>query len=69
MERYIHDMMCVRIIIAQLWCRKLYAWGNACRKKENAKVKNYDLRDLDNEMNIKEWKLENLINLVAIGHM
>ena len=28
-------------------------------KKENAKVRNYDLRDLDNEMNRKAWKFEN----------
>ena len=30
---------------------KLYAWCNAYRKRVNAKVRDYDLRDLDNEMN------------------
>ena len=35
--------------------RKLYAWCNAYRKKVNAKVRNYDLRDLGNEMNKKTW--------------
>ena len=33
--------------------RKLYAWCNAYRKRVNAKVRNYDLRDLDTEMNEK----------------
>ena len=31
----------------------IYAWCNAYRKRVNAKVRNYDLRDLDNEMNRK----------------
>ena len=39
------------IMIARLLRRKLYAWCNAYRKRVNAKVKNYDLRDLDKEMN------------------
>ena len=38
---------------ARLLRRKLYAWCNAYRKRVNAKVRNYDLRDLDNEMNKK----------------
>ena len=42
-------------MIAGLLCRKLYAWCNAYRKRVNAKVMNYDLRDLDNEMNKKTW--------------
>ena len=33
------------------WIWKLYAWCNAYGKEVNAKVRNYDLRDLDNEMN------------------
>ena len=38
-------------MIARLLRRKLYAWCNAYRKKVNTKVMDYDLRDLDNEMN------------------
>ena len=41
------------IMIARLLRRKLYAWCNAYRKMVNAKVRNYDFRDLDNEMNMK----------------
>ena len=43
----------MRIMIVRLLRRKLYAWYNAYRKKENAKVSNYNLRDLDSEMTIK----------------
>ena len=43
------------IVIARLLRRKLYAWCNAYRKRLNAKVRNYDLRDMDNEMNKKTW--------------
>ena len=53
MEGHIHNMMYMRIMIARLLRRKLYAWCNAYRKRVNAKVRNYDLRDLDNEMNKK----------------
>ena len=53
MEGHIHCMMYMEIMIVRLLCRKLYAWYNACRKKVNAKVRNYNLRDLDNEMNMK----------------
>ena len=53
MEGHIHGMMYMGIVIAQLLRRKLYAWCNAYRKRVNAKVRNYDLRDLDNEMNKK----------------
>ena len=42
-------------MIARLLRRKLYAWCNEYRKRVNAKVMNYDLRDLDNEMNTKTW--------------
>ena len=38
------------VIVRQLRT-KLYAWCNAYRKRVNAKVRVYDLRDLDNEMN------------------
>ena len=43
----------MRIMIARLFRRQLYAWCNAYRKRVNTKVKNYDLRDLDTEMNKK----------------
>ena len=53
MKGHIHGVMDMRIMIARLLRRKLYAWCNAYRKRVNAKVRNYDLRDLDNEMNRK----------------
>ena len=53
MEGHIHGMMYMGIMITRLLCWKLYAWSNAYRKRANAKVRNYDLRDLDNEMNRK----------------
>ena len=39
------------MVIARKLRTKLYAWCNAYRKRVNAKVRDYDLRDLDNEMN------------------
>ena len=33
--------------------RELYAWYNAYRKKENAKIRNYNLREMDTEMKIE----------------
>ena len=33
--------------------RELYAWCNAYRKKENAKVMNYNLGEMDTEMKIE----------------
>ena len=53
MEGHIHGMMYMGIMIARLLHRKLYAWFNAYRKRVNAKVRNYDLRDLDTKMNKK----------------
>ena len=53
MERCINGMMYMGIMIARLLRRKLYAWCNAYRKMVNANVRNYDLMDLDNEMNKK----------------
>ena len=53
MKGHIHGVIDMRIMIARLLRRKLYAWCNAYRKMVNAKVRNYDLRDLDNEMNMK----------------
>ena len=44
-------MVYIGIVIARLLRRKLYAWCNAYVKRVNAKVMNYDLRDLDNKMN------------------
>ena len=55
MEGHIHGMMNMRIMIARLLHMKLYAWCNAYRKRVNAKVRNYDLRDLDTEMNKKAY--------------
>ena len=60
MEGHIHGMMYMGVMIMQLMRRKLYAWCNAYRKRVNAKVRNYDLRDLDNEMN---RKAENFIEI------
>ena len=48
-------MLYMGIVIARLLHRKLYAWCNAYRKWVNAKVRNYDLRDWDNEMNKIAW--------------
>ena len=48
--------MYMGILFARLLRRKLYAWYNAYRKKVNAKVRSYNLRDLDNEMNMKVLK-------------
>ena len=45
------------IMIARLLHRKLYAWSNAYRKKMNAKVRNYNLRNLDKETNMKVLNL------------
>ena len=55
MEGHIHGMMYMGIVIARLLCMKLYAWCDAYRKKKRVsiKVRNYDLRELDNEMNKK----------------
>ena len=53
MEGHIHGKMNMGIMFARLLHRKLYAWCNAYRKMVNAKVSNYDLRDLNNEMNKK----------------
>ena len=39
------------MVIGRYLRTKLYAWRNAYRKMVNAKVRDYDLRDLDNEMN------------------
>ena len=44
------------IMIVRLLRRKLYAWYNSYKKKENAKVRNYNLRDWDSEMNMKVLK-------------
>ena len=41
---------------ARLLHRKLYAWSNAYRKKVNAKVRNYDLRNEHESFEfINEW--------------
>ena len=53
----IHRLMYMGILIARLLHRKLYAWLNAYRKEVNAKVRNYNLRNLDKETNMKVLKL------------
>ena len=55
MEGHIYGMMNMGIMIVRLLRRKLYEWCNAYRKRVNAKARNYDLRDLDNEMNRKAY--------------
>ena len=55
MEGHINGMMNMGIMIARLLHMKLYAWCNVYRKRVNAKVSNYDLRDLDTEMNKKAY--------------
>ena len=57
MEGHIHGLMYVGIMIACLLHRKLYAWSNAYRKKVNAKVRNYNLRNLDKETSMKVLNL------------
>ena len=56
-EGHIHELMYMGIMIARLLHRKLYAWSNAYRKEVNAKVRNYHLRNLDKETNMKVLKL------------
>ena len=41
------------VIASLLRGKKLYAWHNVYRKKWNSKVRNYNLRGLENEMNLK----------------
>ena len=52
MKGHIHGMMYMRIVITRLLRRILYARCNEYEKRVNAKVRNYDHRDLDNEMNM-----------------
>ena len=61
MEGHIHGMMYMGIIIARLLRRILYAWSNAYRKEVNAKVRNYNLRNLDKETNME------VLNLITRG--
>ena len=42
---------------------KLYAWHNVYIKKWNVKVRNYNLRGLENEMNLK------VLNFIEINKM
>ena len=53
MKGHIHGVMDMGFMIVRLLHLKLYVRCNAYRKRVNAKVRNYDLRDLDNEMNRK----------------
>ena len=57
MEGHVHGMMNMGIMIVRLLDMKLYAWCNAYRKRVNSKVRNYDLRDLDTEMNKKAYNV------------
>ena len=65
MEGHIHGMMYMEIMIARLLHKKLYAWYNAYRKKRKVKaeVRNYNVRDLDNEMNMK------VLNFIDINEL
>ena len=53
-------MMYMGNVIAWLLRWKLYAWHNVYRKKWNAKVRNHNLRGLENEMN---WKVLNFLEI------
>ena len=57
MEGHIHGLMYMGIMIARLLHRKLYAWFNAYRKKVNAKIRDYNLRNWDKETNMKVLNL------------
>ena len=57
-EGHIHGLMYMGILTARLLRRKLYAWCSAYRKRV---VKNYNLRNLDKETNIK------VLNLIMSG--
>ena len=57
MEGHIHGLMYMGIMIARLLHRKLYAWFNAYKKEVNAKVSNYNLRNLVKETNMKVLNL------------
>ena len=55
---HIHGMMYMGIMFARLVCKNIiYAWFNAYRKQMNAKVRNYNLRNLDKETNMKVLNL------------
>ena len=46
MKGHIHGMMYMGIMFARLVCKNIiYAWFNAYRKKVDAKVRNYNLRN------------------------
>ena len=61
MKGHIHGTMYMGIMIARLVRKILYAWFNAYRKEVNAKVRNYNLRNLDKETNM------NVLNLFMSG--
>ena len=56
-DGHIHGLMYMKNLIARLLHRKLYAWSNAYRKEVNTKVRNYNLRNLDKETNMKVLNL------------
>ena len=56
-DKHIHGLMYMENLIARLLHRKLYAWSNAYRIEVNIKVRNYNLRNLDKETNMKVLNL------------
>ena len=53
-DGHIHGLMYMGIMIARLVRKNFYMHGVVCiGKRVNAKVRNYDLRDLDKETNMK----------------
>ena len=61
--RYVINVVCFLLcdlcfkLRGRTYTRILYAWFNAYRKEVNAKVRNYNLRNLDKEMNMKVLNL------------
>ena len=57
-DGHIHGLMYMGILIAQLVRKNFYMHGVVrIGKRVNAKVRNYDLRDLDKETNMKVLNL------------
>ena len=61
MKVHIHGTMYMGIMIARLVRKNFICMVNAYRKKVNAKVRNYNLRNLDKETSM------NVLNLFMSG--
>ena len=62
MKGHIHGMIYMGIMFVRLVCKNIiYAWFNAYRKNVDAKVRNYNLRNVDKETNM------NVLNLIMNG--